>query len=78
MLGHLIGLIINDEDMGTALKLDIMLVVPVHLLLVLWRRGQFSQYTDNFAEYLLMMVTAHVDAQIHPTEIVVIQPIIEC
>ena len=45
--------------------------------LVLWRRGQFSQYTDNLTEYLLM-VTAHIDAQINLTEIVVIQLVIEC
>lgn len=71
---------------GMALKLDVVFVIPVGFLpvlflmrypLVLWQGGQFSQYADNFAEYLLM-IASHIDAQINLTEIVVIQLVIEC
>lgn len=70
---------------GMALKLDVVFVIPVGFLpvlffvgylFVLWQGGQFSQYADNFAEHLLM-IAAHIDAQINLTEIVVIQLAIE-
>lgn len=67
--------------MGTALKFDIMPIVPIGLLLaghplILWRRGQLLQHTDNLTEDLLMVAT-DVHPQIHPTEIIIIQLVIK-